>query len=292
MPASSPPAPPWISTITSLSSLGSRSTIARRISSSSRSRSGPAAAPSSRPAALGPRRVDVLAHVLALVEQLLEAVLVGPRAPPLGGELGGPLHLAVLATDLRGTAAVTEYLGVAHQALQLGVALLDLLDESFDHGLLSLFGQWTTVPTMVARGVATLLVAGMLGLPSAQAATTPLPLRTVSVDGDRYADVVLGEYERSRVLVFRGGPTGLRPEIVTPGRRRADLGDSAGMLGDFDGDGLADLYATAPGIHGKHTTTVYVVRGARPFSHVNLAHPGRRVIRIRNVPRSIADGTV
>src|SRR5215210_3219137 len=34
-PASSPPAPPWISTMTSLSSLGSRSTIATRISSSS-----------------------------------------------------------------------------------------------------------------------------------------------------------------------------------------------------------------------------------------------------------------
>src|SRR5919112_2151763 len=37
-PASSPPAPPWISTMTSLSSLGSRSTIAIRISSSSSAR--------------------------------------------------------------------------------------------------------------------------------------------------------------------------------------------------------------------------------------------------------------
>jgi hypothetical protein len=43
MPASSPPAPPRISTMTFLSSLGSRSTMARRISSSRRSISARAA---------------------------------------------------------------------------------------------------------------------------------------------------------------------------------------------------------------------------------------------------------
>ena len=76
-PASSPPAPPRTSTITFLSSLGSGSTMARRISSSSSA---------SRASAV----VEHLAHVLvvrALAQQLARAGGVVGGAPPLLGEL-------------------------------------------------------------------------------------------------------------------------------------------------------------------------------------------------------------
>jgi hypothetical protein len=45
------------------------------------------------------------------------------------------VQLAVLAPDLGVALAIRDHVGVGHQALELGVALLDLLDELLDHGV-------------------------------------------------------------------------------------------------------------------------------------------------------------
>ena len=99
-PASSPPAPPWISMMTFLSSLGSRSTIARRISSSSSS---------TRRA----RACQLVAQlgVLGLGQQLLRALDVALRAAPLLGELRGGLELAVRATGRGVALPVADHVG-------------------------------------------------------------------------------------------------------------------------------------------------------------------------------------
>ena len=75
-------------------------------------------------------------------------------------------------------------------------------------------------------------------------------------------------------------------------------GEYARIVGDFDGDGLADAAVTASGEVNDFDEgatlmkTVYVVRGARSFGTVSLAGGGRRVIRIRNVPTRGYETTV
>jgi len=126
--------------------------------------------------------------------------------------------------------------------------------------------------------------------PAGAAVTTPLALRSVSVDGDRYADVVVGKAHRNRVEVHLGGRGRLK-RVTIPGIRAADrAGEDAKLIGDFDGDRLADVALTAHGdvddFLGPATNlrTVYIVRGARPFTSVSLAAGGQRVVRILNVP--------
>ena len=132
--ASSPPAPPRISTMTFLSSLGSRC--------------------DHRQADLLLEALDLRARgaehladlgVLALVEHLARAGLVVVRAPPCLGELRRRLELAVAPTGRGRTVAIPEDLGVGHRALRVGEARLDLLDESLDHKLEGSAGPFVSV---------------------------------------------------------------------------------------------------------------------------------------------------
>ena len=121
--ASSPPAPPLISTITFLSSLGSRSTIASRISSSSVSIRARATLE------LG-ARLGVLA---ALFEQLLRPFGVRLRQAPGLSQLGGGRQAVVDAADLGEPLAIPDHVGIAHLRLGLAEPRFDLLDQGFDH---------------------------------------------------------------------------------------------------------------------------------------------------------------
>ena len=85
-----------------------------------------------------PRRIGddaaQLGVVAVLGEQLARALEVVGELAVLGGERVRALELAVLAPDLGVALAVGDHLGVGHLPLELGVALLDLLDELLDHG--------------------------------------------------------------------------------------------------------------------------------------------------------------
>ena len=110
--------------ITFLSSLGSRSTIARRSSSSSaRSRSGASATSRAQL-----RVVAVLGEHLARRPRGRRAGAATRRASSLRR-----LELAVLAPDRGVALAVRDHLRIRHLALELGEALLDLLDQLLDH---------------------------------------------------------------------------------------------------------------------------------------------------------------
>ncbi len=71
------------------------------------------------------------------------------------------------------------------------------------------------------------------------------------IDDLAVAQPWFGADDAGRVLVFVGTPTGLRttPDVVLPGAAGDQLG-SALATGDVDGDGFADLAATAPGFDG------------------------------------------
>src|SRR3954467_9951598 len=121
--------------MTFLSSLGSGSTIASRISSSSssilasevfsssrNSGSSPSASSSRAPAASS----EACRHSSA-------SLAAGPSPrdprPPSARQLGASPQPPVLAADLRIAVAIADHLGIGHQAADLGEAGLDLLDE-------------------------------------------------------------------------------------------------------------------------------------------------------------------
>ena len=72
------------------------------------------------------------------------------------------------------------------------------------------------------------------------------------VNGDGYADVVVGAYKSSsqvgRAYVYYGGPTpDATADLVLTGEAMGDsFGWSVGTAGDMNGDGYADIYAGAP----------------------------------------------
>ena len=82
------------------------------------------------------RVVELRAHLgvlAALVEHLLRALGVRARQPPLLRELRGGRELVEQPAGVGVALAVRDHLGVRHLRLHVGVARLDLLDESFDH---------------------------------------------------------------------------------------------------------------------------------------------------------------
>jgi hypothetical protein len=77
----------------------------------------------------------LLAHlgILALGQELLRALEVAARQPPLGRELGRRLERPVGASDRGVALPVADDGRVGHLALRLGEAGLDLVDELLDH---------------------------------------------------------------------------------------------------------------------------------------------------------------
>jgi hypothetical protein len=76
-----------------------------------------------------------LGVVAVLGEQLARSLEVVGELAVLRRQRVRLPELAVLAAHLGVALAIGDHVGVGHQALELGVALLDLLDELLDHGL-------------------------------------------------------------------------------------------------------------------------------------------------------------
>src|SRR3954466_14862231 len=123
--------------MTSLSSLGSRSTIARRISSSSSSIRARAASISARSSGSSPLSASISSAPSASDLACRHpppppASRLGcpplPREPCRGGEL------VEEAPGLRVALTVPDHVGVRHLRLHVSEPGLDLLDELLDHG--------------------------------------------------------------------------------------------------------------------------------------------------------------
>jgi hypothetical protein len=83
----------------------------------------------------------------------------------------------------------------------------------------------------------------------------------LDVDGDGFADVVVGAPGEGKVYVYPGGKSGLATNAATTliGQGGA-FGTSVASAGDVDGDGYADLVVGAPST-GTSTGAVYLYRG-------------------------------
>jgi hypothetical protein len=68
------------------------------------------------------------------------------------------------------------------------------------------------------------------------------------VDGDGFADLLVGSPGEDAVYVYRGGPAGFAdpPSAVVTGPAKSSFGAAVSGAGDVDGDGYADVVVGAP----------------------------------------------
>lgn len=99
------------------------------------------------------------------------------------------------------------------------------------------------------------------------------------VNGDGYADIVVGSSEMSRrAYVFLGAPGGVAPHPTTSLADPLDedpFGRSVAGAGDVNGDGYADIIVGSPGLRGTAHAFVYLgaASGIPTVAAATLAGP-------------------
>jgi hypothetical protein len=118
-----------------------------------------------------------------------------------------------------------------------------------------------------------LYLGGASGLSSSPAVTLPSPktggdfgVRVQSagdVNGDGYADVVVGDNAWGQAYVYYGSPDGLSssPAVTLSGPAGGGLGHSVDGAGDVNGDGYADVIVSVPDVNSNNGQ-VYLYLGS------------------------------
>ena len=123
---------------------------------------------------------------------------------------------------------------------------------------------YADVIASVEGSAAYLYLGGESGLTSSPAVTLPAPehggafgVRVQSagdVNGDGYADVIVGDNAFGQAYVYYGSATGLSssPTVVLSGPAGGGLGHSVDGAGDVNGDGYADVIVSAPDVNSDN----------------------------------------
>ncbi len=82
------------------------------------------------------------------------------------------------------------------------------------------------------------------------------------VNGDGYADVVVGSLNDGLVRVYHGSSAGLAPSPDWRDSGAQGFGAAVASAGDVDGDGFDDLLVGAPGPYGQPTSAVHLYAGS------------------------------
>jgi hypothetical protein len=124
---------------------------------------------------------------------------------------------------------------------------------------------------LVRPGVERYVVAEDAVLPDDPTPALPMAIAAGDLDGDRFDDLAvlipaLESDGRGRLVVFRGSPSELVPDLVVEGAfDRGDLGLSATGACDIDGDRFADLLVRTTDGTGQQALAIHHGNGA--FGH-------------------------
>jgi len=135
--------------------------------------------------------------------------------------------------------------------------------------------------TLSGRPNLTLLNPRPLADPEAAEPTFASALASADLNGDGYADIIVGDpstTQPGRVYIYFGGPSvSTTPNVILEGPTPLSRFGFALAAGDLNGDRIADLVVGAPGPESEDTTSLSDLAIGAPYATANDRPRGGRV---------------